>query len=406
MADQMTGLFGPSPYEVQQARNQQMDKYAMDLSNMNANQLANYGFAKAGQGLAGIGAGMMGMVDPAVEQAKRTEQIMGQGNEDMSSSAGWFAKAKKMLEAGDQRTAAMWLLKANQLKKQEDAESHANKKDDLAERRFKEAELAKIADKKQEVADKREMEWKIAKAKLEQDEREGKRDDETRKMIARMENSWKMAAAEARSAAATAKVHSQIVTDESGMAKLYNLNTGDLIKDLGSVGKPSATYEKTQQAEKATVRGLDEAMLNIDQLLGTKEKPGLLYQATGSGIGAIVDMGANLVGKATTGAIANAKIQPLSDAILKMVPRFEGPQSDKDTASYKSAAGDLANPNLPIALKIEAAKIIRDIFTRRKGQFVSKEFENETLKPTATTVGGLPSQDLIAAEIARRRGGK
>ena len=140
--------------------------------------------------------------------------------------------------------------------------------------------------------------------------------------------------------------------------------------------------------------------------MGTKEKPGLLYEATGSGIGSVVDMAARAVGSATKGDIANAKIQPLADAVLKIVPRFEGPQSDKDTASYKEAAGNLANPNIPKEIKIAAAKTLKKLFEDRKGQFVHKDFENETLKPNATTAGGLPSQDAIAAEIARRKGGK
>ena len=258
MAQEMTGLFGPSPYEVQQARNQQMNTSAENFAQMNATQRGVMGMYQGGAGLAGIGAGMMGMVDPAVEQAKRTEQIMGQGNEDMSSSAGWFAKAKKMLEAGDQRTAAMWLLKANQLKKQEDAESHANKKDDLAERRFKEAELAKIADKKQEVADKREMEWKIAKAKLEQDEREGKRDDETRKMIARMENAWKMATAEARKAATEAKSSGPAakpkgLSREAGLAwELENGRIDQATYDAAMSATPAGKLRQQQQESLAS----------------------------------------------------------------------------------------------------------------------------------------------------------
>ncbi len=95
MVEKMTGLFGPSPYEVQQARNQQMNTSAENFAQMNATQRGVMGMYKGGAGLAGMGAGMMGMVDPAVANAQRTEQIMGQGGSDLSSSAGLLAKAEE-----------------------------------------------------------------------------------------------------------------------------------------------------------------------------------------------------------------------------------------------------------------------------------------------------------------------
>ena len=38
------------------------------------------------------------------------------------------------------------------------------------------------------------------------------------------------------------------------------------------------------------------------------------------------------------------------------VPRFEGPQSDRDTALYTAAAGDVGNPNKPIATRLAAVQ--------------------------------------------------
>jgi hypothetical protein len=51
------------------------------------------------------------------------------------------------------------------------------------------------------------------------------------------------------------------------------------------------------------------------------------------------------------------------------VPRFEGPQSDKDTQSYREAAGQLADPTLPTAIRKEAGKTILRLYERRQGQF-------------------------------------
>ena len=95
---------------------------------------------------------------------------------------------------------------------------------------------------------------------------------------------------------------------------------------------------------------------------------GLLFQATGSGAGAMVDEALGFVGQATPGSIATAQLRPLVDAVLKNVPRFEGPQSDKDTQSYKEAAGDLANPGIPNEARVAAARILIDLLSRAKTQ--------------------------------------
>jgi len=52
-----------------------------------------------------------------------------------------------------------------------------------------------------------------------------------------------------------------------------------------------------------------------------------------------------------------------------MVPRFEGPQSDKDTQSYKEAAGQLADSGLPNETRKDAAKVILRLMKERKDQF-------------------------------------
>tara|TARA_R110002126_G_scaffold214696_1_gene360945 strand:- start:2473 stop:3516 length:1044 start_codon:yes stop_codon:yes gene_type:complete len=97
---------------------------------------------------------------------------------------------------------------------------------------------------------------------------------------------------------------------------------------------------------------------------------GLLDQATGSLFGNLIrDTTAQLFGYGTEGAIANAKMKPIADLVLKLVPRFEGPQSDKDTQSYRDAAGDLANPNLPASVKKAAAAQIVDLLKKYSGQF-------------------------------------
>jgi hypothetical protein len=100
-------------------------------------------------------------------------------------------------------------------------------------------------------------------------------------------------------------------------------------------------------------------------LLDTAEK--LIPESTGSGIGAGVDWLGRGVGFATDGSKAIAKLQALSGALIADMPRMEGPQSDKDVALYKQAAGDLANPTIPNASRLEALATLREIQQRYSG---------------------------------------
>lgn len=52
------------------------------------------------------------------------------------------------------------------------------------------------------------------------------------------------------------------------------------------------------------------------------------------------------------------------------MPRFEGPQSDKDTQFYKEAAGDLANPSKPVETRMAALETLRALNEKYAGQAV------------------------------------
>jgi hypothetical protein len=178
-------------------------------------------------------------------------------------------------------------------------------------------------------------------------------------------------------------VKTQIVTSADGTAKLYNTQTGDLIKDMGVVAKPTATFEKAQIERRQLANDLTST---IAELQAITKKGGLIDQSTGSGAGKLYDSAAGFFGYGTDGAIAAGKIAPIFDKVLKMVPRFEGPQSDKDTASYKEAAGNLANPAIPNSQKKAAAKEILRLMKARQGQFGMAGVE-----PTASTASSATS---------------
>jgi hypothetical protein len=131
-------------------------------------------------------------------------------------------------------------------------------------------------------------------------------------------------------------------------------------------GKPSAFAEKAAAQKVQMGKDLTQA---ITELTDVTKDGGLIDQSTGSGVGRAIDLGARIIGQATPGDIAIGKLQPIADIALKMVPRFEGPQSDKDTTSYKQAAGQLADPTLPPEIRKEAGKTVLRLMKARKAQF-------------------------------------
>jgi hypothetical protein len=154
------------------------------------------------------------------------------------------------------------------------------------------------------------------------------------------------------------------------------------------LGKPSATQEKAALLKKQLGTDLNFA---INELTDITKEGGLIDQSTGSGAGRLVDVGAGFFGKATQGAMAIGKLQPIADMALKMVPRFEGPQSNADTKSYKEAAGQLADATLPTAIRKEAGKTVLRLMKQRKDQFVTQEL-------AAEGVGASPSSKQLSGE--------
>ena len=168
-------------------------------------------------------------------------------------------------------------------------------------------------------------------------------------------------------------------TDAAGNVTQFN-KFGDVVNKVTAAGKPSATFEKTAALQKQQAKDLKMAITEIEKAI---EPGGLLEKSTGSGAGRAFDVTAGFFGYAPPGAIAAASLKPIADLGLKMIPRFEGPQSDKDTASYKQAAGELANDSLPVAIRLAAAKTVVRLMKTRTGQFV-----NETMATDGLPAGG------------------
>jgi len=185
-------------------------------------------------------------------------------------------------------------------------------------------------------------------------------------------------ARESRPPRAEAAPRTQQITLSDGSLGIVNMDTGVITPSTMAgapvKGKPSAFAEKTAAQKVQMGKDLGFA---ITQLSDITKDGGLIDQSTGSGAGRLADVGAGFFGQATPGAIAIGKIAPIADLVLKMVPRFEGPQSDKDTASYKQAAGQLADPTLPTAIRKEAGKTVLRLMQERKNQFATGDMAAE-----------------------------
>ena len=178
------------------------------------------------------------------------------------------------------------------------------------------------------------------------------------------------------------KVVASTATDAAGNVIHFN-KFGERIGAAQPVGKPSATFEKTAALRKQQGQDLNMMISEFENIV----KPnGLIAQSTGSGAGRLYDAAAAFTGNAPEGAIAIAKLQPIADLALKMIPRFEGPQSDKDTASYKEAAGQVANAGLPREIRLAAANTVLRLAKARKGQFASEVMDKEGIAPAASKV--------------------
>jgi hypothetical protein len=137
------------------------------------------------------------------------------------------------------------------------------------------------------------------------------------------------------------------------------------VKTPGYQGQ--VAYSKGQATEEGKAAGLATAgdmtaaknAGKAEAVIG--EAARLLPRATGSGGGALIDQAAGFIGLGTEGAQNNARLSILGNQLLMMVPRFEGPQSDKDTETYKQAAGDLSNPAKPISVREAALDTIRTL---------------------------------------------
>lgn len=109
----------------------------------------------------------------------------------------------------------------------------------------------------------------------------------------------------------------------------------------------------------------------------------LLPKATDSGYGALRDNTMNFFGKSTEGADAAAQLDTLGGWLTSTVPRFEGPQSDKDVANYTRMAGDVANRKLPMSQRLKAVQELESLMDAKASGY-GLQVQPSRTKPSGT----------------------
>tara|TARA_R110002051_G_scaffold325582_2_gene429060 strand:- start:7074 stop:8546 length:1473 start_codon:yes stop_codon:yes gene_type:complete len=103
------------------------------------------------------------------------------------------------------------------------------------------------------------------------------------------------------------------------------------------------------------------------------EAEALLKNATGSRTGAAFDSVTGALGITTEGRKTTAQLEVLAGQLVSMMPRMEGPQSDKDVAMYKAMAGNISDPTKTVAERQAALKTIRRMTQKAEADLAKSE---------------------------------
>jgi hypothetical protein len=160
--------------------------------------------------------------------------------------------------------------------------------------------------------------------------------------------------------------------DQSAAARAQ-ADLASLRRELGgksaSVGIPLQSEEEKLRASegvKADAKRNEDvagqAQKSKDTLSNIRQARALLQQGpTSSGIGALVDAGAGLVGKSFKSGDVAAQLDTLSGWMVNNVPRMEGPQSNFDVKNYQTMAALVGDRTKPLSTRLAALDTLESL---------------------------------------------
>lgn len=345
-------LFGPTPYEVEQARRQQMSDYAAKVANMNNIQQAKFGIGQGAGTIAGAVGGMFGMVDPMVEQAKAREQAL--TNIDLSSSD---AILRTAMRTQDPRIKVQLTLMAQQRKAQEQ-----KARMDAAETARKEAQTEReLAMAEKALRDNPNL----AVTEVGVDGRPGwmrkvlyNKTNPSAQMQQIGDPYMSAAAAKNEFKVEMPQPVTPVTVQDPKNPDATIIIDGRSGRVIGSGPKLTETG-KMNVKKQSSMEGLASDLQEAEDLL-TGAKTG--SKPTSSGIGSAYDAAASLFGATPEGAAEADALKVVAGRLVQKVPRFEGPQSDKDVTLYKQMAADAGNEKNTIPRRLAAVRQMRKIY--------------------------------------------
>ena len=445
-ASEILGLF-TTPEQYRLAQQQAQDAQAIQYANLTPRAKADYGFYSAGQQLAGTIGRALGGEDPQLKLISQRQQLASQL--DQTNPNSYMMVAEQARQAGDPQFAMAVADAYRQLQtgaatlRKTTAEAEKAELTNAQEAQLRtelsklinptEAEILAVVTKygspdkvltaltsssdkalqrentatlerekiqarsdieKDRIQAQKDRDLERATTQKEKDEAQRKfeermkqLDRDSKEALTRLAGSFRQPPAPTLTTIVNPENPSETITVDARIYQGGGKNAAGVI----GLGKPSATQEKSALLRTQMGKDLTTAIAELEDV--TKDG-GLIDQSTGSGAGRLLDVGAGFFGRANEGAIATGKLKPIQDLVLKMVPRFEGPQSDKDTQSYKEAAGQLADPTLPTKIRKEAGRTVLRLMKQRKDQFVTPELAAEGVgaSPSINQSGGQTSK--------------
>lgn len=167
----------------------------------------------------------------------------------------------------------------------------------------------------------------------------------------------------------------------------------------GADGQSYLVDKGTGQARPAQIQGggtvqsgpLAEAAVKNQKNMGKlgeliQQARQVLPDATASGMGAQRDSMARYFGQSTPNSQAAAKLSAIGGNMLMMMPRMEGPQSDKDVENYKLMVGKVGDPTIPTAERAAAMDALEEIISRNTGQAAPQQAQPSAAPKTNKTI--------------------
>lgn len=154
---------------------------------------------------------------------------------------------------------------------------------------------------------------------------------------------------------------------------------------------------KSNFKQQTTMQGISSDLQQAEDLLmgQVRDSEGNVTKGslpTGSGIGSAVDYIGDVFGVTPSGAKEAADLKVVGGKLVQKVPRFEGPQSDKDVALYKQMAADAGNEKITREKRLSAVRRMRELYAGyedgSRGRLVQNAIGgvNQSTQPPAAPV--------------------